>query len=180
MGEREANAIAKRAATIGTRIDEIIKSGNYVCTPKDNIKTKNCLKAFLQWRERYDVKTIRMMTRLTDESIGLTGEPDILWVEKNQLIDIKATNYVWPSQFFQLGAYQRLGVNADSAAILKLDPENGVYEYITNEKLGLTMPDLVDAYESAFKHYRYYTHIEQQLKGEQDGHSNATEVSSNA
>jgi hypothetical protein len=180
VGEREANAICKRAASIGNRIDEIIKSGVYECTKKDSVKTKNCLKAFLRWREKYDVKTILQMERITDHSIGLTGEPDIYWVENRRLIDIKATNNMWPTQFMQLGGYRRLGVDCDGVAILQLDPENGVHTYITNEMLGLTLADLVDAYESVFKYYKYYTYIEQQLKGEIDGHSTDAEVSSNA
>lgn len=166
VGEREANAICKRAEKVGNRLDEIIKSGDYVATKKDSDAVKRGIAGFNKWRERYQVGTIIKLDRIEDLSIGLTGEPDLYWVEKRQLIDLKATNYIWPSHFFQLGGYKRLGVDADSAAILQLIEAESDFEYLTNEKLGISMAQLVDAYESAYKHYQYHTWIENRIKGE--------------
>lgn len=179
VGEREANAVGKRSAKVGNRIDEIIKSGIYKVSPKDGEKVKKCLQGFLQWRDRYSVGTIRKLERITDHRLGLTGEPDLFWEEERCLIDLKATGRIWPHHMFQLGGYRRLGVDCKSAAILRLDPETGGFEYMTNEQLGLTLDDLVDAYESAYKHFRYYIHIDQQLTGEPHGYDVPTEVSSN-
>lgn len=181
VGEREANAVGKKAAAIGSRIDEIVKSGVYQLGPKEPKAVKNCFTGFMKWRERHQVGTLIALQRLYDERIWLSGEPDLLWVEKRCLIDLKGAKTVWPHYFFQLGGYKRLGVDVDSVAILRLDPEEaGAFEFISNELLGLTLPDLVDAYESAFKHYKYYTCIEQRIKGETDGNQYATEISSNA
>lgn len=180
VGEREANAVGKRSAGIGTRIDEIVKSGVYELTKKDAKKPRlvNCFNAFMKWRERYQVGTLLKMERMTDTTLDLSGEPDLFWVEEETLIDVKGTKDIWPHHFFQLGGYRRLGVPCRKVAILRLDPDGCGPEYITNEKLGLSLEDLVDAYESAFKHYRYYTHIENIIKGDGNGYSGITEVGS--
>ena len=166
VGKREANLIAKRAEVTGNRVDEIIKSGNYETLPKDNKAVRNCIQAFLKWKERYQVGTLIIPERLTDEAIGLTGHPDLFWQEQEEVIDIKCTKQIWPEHFFQLGGYKRLGIPARKASILRLDQETAEPEPISCEKLGFTIDMLVDAFESNFKHYQYYTCIEKRLKGE--------------
>ena len=163
VGTREANAISKKALKIGTRLHEIVASGDYQAAKKDSQEVRNCVLAFNKWRERYQVTTISFPARLNDEAIDLTGEPDFTWVEAETLVDIKTSKEIWPGNFFQLGGYKRLGVQAKRAAILQLDKETGDFLYLTNEDIGLTMEQLVDAFEANFKHYRYYTHIDHKL-----------------
>ena len=163
VGTREANATGKKATKIGSRLHEIIESGDYKATPKDSQEVKSCLTAFLKWKERYSVTEFQLPERLNDEAIGLTGQPDFFWVTKKELIDFKTSKEIWPSNFFQLGGYRRLGIPAERASILRLDKETGDFEYITNEMIGLSMDSLVDAFEANFKHYQYYTYIANKL-----------------
>ena len=163
VGKGEANAISKKALKIGTRLHEIIASGNFEANSKDTIEVKNCLKAFLSWKERYGVQKLQLLERKNNESIGLTGEADALWIERDTLIDWKSSSRITPENFFQLGGYKRLGYDCKELGIVRLDKELGTFEYKTNTDLGLSLEQCVDAFEAAFKHYRYYTYIQEQL-----------------
>ena len=165
VGKREANAISKKALKIGTRIDDIIRSGVYETNKKDTQEVKKSLSNFLAWRERYQVEEIVCLSRVDDERIGLTGCPDFYWPEKETLVDFKSSKRIYPEYFFQLGGYKRLGFQAKKLAVLRCDKDLDEFEFKTNEDLGLTLEECVDAFESAFKHYRYYTHIKQQIGG---------------
>ena len=168
VGTREANAVGKKALKIGKRIDEIIRSGNYVADKKDSQEVKNSLANFLKWKERYGVQTIKPLSRVEDESIGLTGEADLLWVEAETLIDLKSSKSISPEYFFQLGGYKRLKYPCKRLAILRCGKDIDDMEFKTNEDLGLTLEQCVDAFEANFKHYKYYNHIQAQL-GEYNG-----------
>ena len=168
VGNAEANRVCNKALKIGTRLHEIIASGTFDAAAKDKPEVKNCLAGFLAWMDRYQVLNDELVTctRLNDEVIGLTGEPDMIWIKQNVLIDLKTSASIRPTHFFQLGGYHRLGVKADKLAILRLDKEiPGHFEYKTNDDMGISIETCVDAFESAFKHYRYYTHIDAVLKG---------------
>lgn len=167
VGKREANAISKKAIKIGTRIDEIIRSGFYEADKKDTQEVKKSLKNFLAWKERYSIGTIEPLDRREDESIGLTGAGDFYIPEWETLVDYKSSKRIYPEYFFQLGGYRRLGFPAKKLAILCCDKEIDFFLYKTNEDFGLSLEQCVDAFESAFKHYRYYKHIQSQL-GESD------------
>ena len=163
VGKREANAISKKAQNIGTRIDEIIRSGVYEADKKDSQEVKKSLQNFLAWKERYSVGTIEPMERINDTGIGLTGCADFYWRETETLIDFKSSKKISPEYIFQLGGYKRLGYPCRKLAILCCDKEIDFFLYKTNEDLGLSLEQCVDAFEAAFKHYRYYTHIQSQL-----------------
>ena len=166
VGTRQANATGKKATKIGSRLHEIIESGDYKTTPKDTIEVRNCLNAFLKWKERYSVEEFQLPPRLDDVTIGLTGQPDFYWITNSELVDFKTSKEIWPHNFFQLGGYKRLGIPAKNASILCLDKESGEFEYVTNEMIGLSMESLVDAFEANFKHYQYYTYIANKLNRE--------------
>ncbi len=165
VGKKEASAISKKALKIGTRIDEIIRSGDYVAGKLDTKEVKQSLKNFNNWRERYGIQTIRPLDRINDEAIGLTGEADFYWEEADTLIDFKSSKRIYPEYIFQLGGYKRLGFPGKRLAVLRCDKDLDEFEFKTNEDLGLTMEECVDAFESSFKHYRYYTHINNKLGG---------------
>ena len=169
VGKREANAISKKALKIGTRIDEIIRSGVYEATNKDTQEVKQSLKNFNAWRERFGVTTIEALPRLEDLSIGLTGEADFYWKETDTLIDFKSSKRIYPEYIFQLGGYKRLGFKGSRLAVLRCDKDLDEFEFKTNEDIKMTLEQCIDAFESAFKHYRYYTHIKTQLGGNEDG-----------
>ena len=163
VGKREANAISKKALKIGSRIDEIIRSGVYEADKKDTQEVKQCLKNFLAWKERYQVQTLEPLDRIEDIGIGLTGCADFYWREKEILIEFKSSKKISPEHFFQLGGYKRLGYPCRSVAILRCDKDLDDFEFKTNEDLGLSLEQCVDAFEAAFKHYKYYTYIQEQL-----------------
>ena len=165
VGKAEANRISKKALIIGSRIDEIIRSGVYESNKTDSKEVKQSLKNFNAWRERHFVKSITPLSRIEDGTIGLTGEADFYWEEKETLIDFKSSKRIYPEYIFQLGAYKRLGFPGKRLAVLRCDKDLDDFEFKTNEDLGLTVEQCVDAFESAFKHYRYYIHINTQLGG---------------
>ena len=165
VGIKEANATSKKALKIGTRIDEIIRSGVYEAEKKDTQEVKQCLKNFNAWRDRYSVETIIPLSRIEQESIGVTGEADFYWKEKDILIDFKSSKKISPEYFFQLGGYKRLGFPGTRLAILRCDKDLDDFEFKTNEDIGMTLEQCVDAFESSLKHLQYYTHINTQLGG---------------
>ncbi len=166
VGTREANAISKKALKIGTRIDEIIRSGVYEADKKDTQEVKQSLKNFIACKERYNIQTILPLTRITDETIGLTGEGDFLWVEEETLVDFKSSKRIYPEYFFQLGGYKRLGYPCKRLAIMRCDKDLDDFEFKTNEDIGMTLEQCVDAFEASFKHLQYYSHIQSQLGGD--------------
>ena len=169
VGIREANATSKKALKIGTRIDEIIRSGIYESDKKDTQEVKQSLKNFNAWRERYNVKTIEPLSRIENQSIGLTGEADFYWQETDTLIDFKSSKKISPEYIFQLGGYKRLGFKGRRLAVLRCDKDLDDFEFKTNEDIGMTIEQCIDAFESSLKHQQYYTHIHKQLNpGETD------------
>ena len=134
VGKREANASSKKALKTGTRIDEIVKSGNYVASSKDTQEVKQSLKNFNAWKERYGVLSLLPLERRNDPNIGLTGEADFLWKETETLIDFKSSKRIYPEYIFQLGGYKRLGYQAKRLAILRCDKDLDDFEFKTNEE----------------------------------------------
>lgn len=163
VGKRDANAISKKALKIGGRIDEIIRSGVYETDKKDTEEVKKCLKNFLAWKERYSVGTLKPMERIENDGIGLTGCADFYWAETETLIDFKSSKRIYPEYIFQIGGYARLGYTLKRLAILRCDKDLDEFEFKTNEDFGLTVEQCIDAFESAFKHYKYYKHIQKQM-----------------
>jgi hypothetical protein len=168
VGRREANAVSKKAQKIGHRIDEIIRSGVYEAQKKDTQEVKQSLKNFIAWKERYNIQVIEPLERRNAETIDLTGQADFYLPEIETLIDFKSSKRIYPEYFFQLGGYKRLGFVGKKLAVLRCDKDLDEFEFKTNEDLGLTLEQCVDAFESAFKHYKYYTYIHTQLEGEDE------------
>ena len=165
VGIREANATSKKALKIGTRIDQIIRSGVYEADKKDTQEVKKCLQNFIAWKERYSVSTITPLERIENEAIGLTGEADFYWEEKDTLIDFKSSKKISPEYIFQLGGYKRLGFPGKRLAVLRCDKDLDEFEFKTNEDIGMTIEQCIDAFESSLKHLQYYNHINAQLGG---------------
>ena len=163
VGKREANAISKKALKIGTRIDEIVRSGVYLADKKDTNEVKQSLKNFNAWRERYGVAKLLPLERIEDASICLSGAADFLWEDRDILIDYKSSKRIYPEYFFQLGGYKRLGFPGKKLGILRCDKDLDDFEFKTNEDFGLSVEQCIDAFESAFKHYQYYIHIDTKL-----------------
>ena len=163
VGKKEANATSKKSLKIGSRIDEIIKSGVYEANKKDSQEVKQSLKNFLSWKERHQIETIIPLKRREVEAIGLTGEADFYLPETETLVDYKSSKKLSPEYIFQLGGYKRLGYECKKLAILRCDKDIDDFEFKTNEDIGLSLESCVDAFESVFKHYKYYTYIQTQL-----------------
>ena|SRR3990167_2044214 len=168
VGKKEANAISKKALKIGARIDEIIRSGVYEAGKKDTQEVKQCLKNFIAWKERYSIKTIISLERIENSTINLTGEGDFFLPEQDILVDFKSSKRIYPEYIFQLGGYKRLGFPGARLAVLRCDKYLDEFEFKTNEDIGMTIEQCIDAFESSFKHQQYYTHIQTKLGGEND------------
>lgn len=165
VGVREANATSKKALKIGTRIDEIIRSGVYEADNKDTQEVKQCLKNFLSWKDRYMIGTIIPLSRIDNVDIGVTGEADFYIPESDILVDFKSSKKISPEYIFQLGGYKRLGFPGRKIAVLRCDKDIDDFEFKTNEDIGMTIEQCVDAFESSLKHLQYYNHINTQLGG---------------
>ena len=96
VGKREANAVSKKALKIGSRIDEIIRSGVYEADKKDTQEVKKSLQNFLAWKERYSISSIEPMSRREDVSIGLTGAADFYVPQTGTLVDYKSSKRISP------------------------------------------------------------------------------------
>lgn len=166
VGKAEANRVSKKALKIGSRIDEIIRSGVYEADKKDTQEVKKCLQNFLAWKDRYMVTTILPLSRIENSDIGLTGEADFYLPETDTLVDFKSSKKICPEYIFQLGGYKRLGFPGSKLAVLCCDKDLDIFEYKTNEDIGMTIEQCIDAFESSLKHLQYYTHINAQLGGD--------------
>lgn len=133
-------AVLDKAADRGTRVhcacNAIIQHLSY---PEED-DTKGYIESFKKWE--LENKHITLPKRFEDKELGITGECDGIWVDKDKkfiLYDIK-TSYkegkTWP---LQLGAYvylaQKAGFQIDKAIVLHLDkngkkPKVIEYDYV--------------------------------------------------
>lgn len=139
VGKREANRIGKAAMKIGTRVDELIKSGKPFPVKKDSVEVNNCINAFLKWKQVYQPESIESCTRLysTIEGYDVTGEPDL--IVDGVLVDIKCAAKISPKYWIQVCMYQYLRdvfVVKDGSlkvGILRLDKNTGSFEYVVKD-----------------------------------------------
>lgn len=159
VGKKEAGRISREAMKIGSRIDEIIKSGKVKSFSKEKDEVKNCIRAYDKWHEVYQPKSITPCTRLfaTIDGIEVTGEPDLM--VDDVLVDIKCSSKISLNYWLQVNMYRRLqGNSMDKVAVLRLDKVTASYEYVVKDY----DPKLVEVWCGLLKAYCYY-------KGDDDG-----------
>ena len=172
-GNREANKVIKIAMKHGSRVDELIRTSNKPDN-KDSSEINNCWKAWNKWKADYSVVEIEFPKTAYCDYRMLAGTPDVLWGKC--LIDIKTSKTIHENYFFQLGAYASLiPYNVKELAILRLDKELGEYEFVNNEKVGLSVEDCILGFNSLLAYYRRYKQVQSTLQPKEkvyDGDSN--------
>jgi len=128
VGAKEAKRISTVAMKRGTNVDEAVRchiSG--IKVPKlKTVEEENCFKAYLQWREDYDVKDIASATTLYDDEAKIAGTPD-LWMP-DETLDIKCSSAIRDNYWLQTEWYARKKGHGFKS-ILRLDKNLGIYEY---------------------------------------------------
>lgn len=162
VGKKEASRVSKVATTFGTRVHSLIELSE---APKksDKEEVKNCIQAFNSWKTDYGISEIKNGVTMFCDKRMIAGTPDFMI--GNTLVDIKTSREVKATNFIQLGAYASLMSECPkSLAILRLDKTIGVYEYVTNEKIGMTVTQCIDAFNYILGYYRFYKMVQSTLK----------------
>lgn len=152
VGKAEAGKISRAAMKVGTRVDELIKTGEAPIV-KDKPEVHSAHRAFKKWVEVYKPESIVVQTRSNRECEGveLSGEPDIMALDT--LIDIKCAGRISLSYWLQLAAYAWLKDWTGNIAVLRLDKKTESFEYVVkpfDEKL-------LSVYMGVLRAFVYYT-----------------------
>ena len=167
VGQKQAGIISRRAMKVGSRVDEIIKTGSKPDS-KDSSEVRSCFEGFNKWFQDYQQPRFEVGTRLYDESRQLTGEPDIFLTASNCLVDIKCAGMINQKYWLQLAAYaSMMGKPPATIGILRLHKSIGEYEYKVRE----FDERLVDVFNGMLMAYNYLC-PNGDNKGEANGHSN--------
>lgn len=162
VGKKEAGRIARVATKFGSRVHEIIETGCEV-SKKDGEEVRNCIKAFNSWRADFANPELNNGKTLFCEKRKIAGTPDAMW--GSVLIDFKTSREVKASHFVQLGAYASLmEEKPKSLAILRLDKQLGIYEWVTNEKIGVTVDQCMASFNYLLGYYRFYNMVQSAIK----------------
>lgn len=179
VGKKEANLVMKKTGGFGTLIDgEIRKDWRNPTTKKETFESKNCFKAWNSFVKEKGIDDIEFPETLYDESEMVAGTPDILWNKRRFLDDIKTTNSVKPSHFIQLGSYaNKLPQKPERLGIIRLDKETGIYQYVTNIDLKLSVDECIMMWKSTLYNYRMYNRVQSTLKPKERVYNGDTDVS---
>lgn len=157
VGKAEAGRISRSAMKVGSRVDELIKTGADT-TKKDSPEVKSALNAYLKWAVTYNGPIVVPQKRVEKEIEGITlsGEPDIIALDT--LIDLKCANRISDKYWLQLAAYAYLTDWTGPVGILRLDKTTESFQYVTK-----TLSVEWSVYLGLLKAYVYYT------SGDDDG-----------
>lgn len=162
VGNKEANRISKVALKFGSRVHELIEKNGEV-VKKDSEEVKNCMNAWNSWKKDYWSENIVNGVTLYDEKRMVAGTPD--FTIGSELIDIKTSREVKSSHFVQLGAYaSMMEATPLRVSILRLDKGLGIYEYVSNEKIGVSVDHCIEAFRSLLGYYRFYRNVQSTMK----------------
>lgn len=159
-GLAHCNRVGKAAMKVGSRVDELIKSGSPYPTKKDGIEVNNCINAYIKWKKTYnfgseDIVNGSRLYKVIDGQ-EVTGEPDIY--VQGILVDIKCSSKISPDYWLQVNTYVMLRGITSKVGILRLDKETGSYEYVVKDY----DPFCVNVWRGLMNAYVYY-------KGGSDG-----------
>jgi hypothetical protein len=166
VGNREANMVMKKTGAFGTLIDGAIRTDwKNPTVPKPTFESKNCIKAWKDFVTENGVEDVTFPDTLFDEEERVAGTPDFVWNSGKYLDDIKTTNSVKPSHFIQLGSYaNKLPQKPERLGIIRLDKETGIYQYVTNFHLHLSVDECIMMWKSTLYNYRMYHRVQSTLK----------------
>ena len=175
-GKTASNRISKIALNFGSRVHNLIELGQ---EPKKTDKPEviACLRAWESWKAKYlPTGEIIQGKTLYCEKRGIAGTPDFGYENTNglyrinTLVDIKTSREVKPINFVQLGGYaSMMDKRPDILAILRLDKTLGDFEYVTNEKIGMSVDQCIAAFNYLLGYYRFYKQVQSTLKGNAKG-----------
>lgn len=162
VGNKEANRVSKVALKFGSRVHELIETDGKVVS-KDGEEVRNCIKAYESWKSDNGNPELTNGATLFCDKRGIAGTPDAVMGET--LIDFKTSREVKAVHFTQLGAYASLmKVTPKILAILRLDKQSGIYEWVTNEKIGMTVYACIQAFNYMLGYYRFNNCVQSTLK----------------
>jgi hypothetical protein len=165
VGNREANRVMKIAGNFGTKIDDAIRMDwKSPIVAKATPESDNALKAWESWVKDHSPAELVFPETLYSERLMIAGTPDFM--VGNMIVDIKCSSSVKPVYFAQLGAYASLcGKPIEEVAVLRLDKSTGMYEFVKNEAVGLSVADCTNYFHSLLITYRTYKQVQSALKG---------------
>jgi len=156
VGKINAKKISTRAKKTGSRVDAIIKGK--AKQSKESIEVSNCLEAYSKWQKEWGLSPIIWPTRITNEHIALTGEPDGFILSRQILFDIKTSGRIELKHWLQVSAYAFLFDSPiTQVAILRLDKDLGDYQWVTNDDAGFTISKGIEAFQGLLLAYRFLT-----------------------
>ncbi len=163
VGQKMAGIVGRQAIKTGKCVDEMIREGR-IPKAKDSQEVKNCMIAWDAWKTDYAPSNIEFPSTLFCEKRLLAGTPDFIWKDGDELSDIKTSNSVRESYFFQLGAYASLLPKTPKRiSVLRLDKKLANYEFVTNESVGLSIYDCINGFNGLLLYYRAYQRVQSTL-----------------
>lgn len=173
VGTKEAKRISTLAMKLGTEVDTYIKAD--ICglkLPKlKSDEAKNCVKAWNKWKDDYLPMDMRVATRLFNDTLMVTGEPDFYL--GNRVIDIKCASEIRPKYWLQTAMYKWLEQDFDAprTGILRLDKNLAEYEYVTEDDRQVIFTQQ-NVMEGLIRAYRYFNEPMAQGEGNAKRSSN--------
>lgn len=170
VGKKEANRISRIALKFGKEVDDRIRANplSPVAKKKEKAEVVNAIAAWNSWLLHYQPLEIRFPETLYDEDRKIAGTPDFEWLDREgvwTLTDIKTSREIRPANFFQLGGYGSMRIpKPGHLAILDLSKALGMFDYISNEKLGLSVDACINGFNEVYLHYRIYHYLQSRLK----------------
>lgn len=156
-----SNMISKNALKHGSRVDDLIRKG-LEATSKDSSEIKSCIYGFKKWKAEYNVNDDDIVFPATyfNDELMVAGTGDFYWKKNDQYVDIKSAKSIHENNYFQLGFYSLDEIyNTKSVAVLRLDKDCHDYEFVSNEKIGLSLADCRQGFFDAFNHYESYNKV---------------------
>lgn len=131
-GKKEAKRLSTVALKIGSRVDaliqEDIQTGSYKLSAKDSIEVKNCMEAWVAFKQDYLPKVDGVQIEVKSEADKLLGHLDL--VLDGVLVDVKCASSIKPNHWLQVAKYAKMSLlDIKDVAILRLDKNLGTYQY---------------------------------------------------
>ena len=164
VGNRAANAAAKKAAQFGSMVDEAIRlDWNNPKNPKPSSEWSCAICAFEMWKRDFGVTSLSFPDTAFSDELMVAGTPDFVFGD--MIVDLKCSSSVKTIYFAQLGAYWALtGKQAKDLAILRLDKNTGLYEFVKASSIGYSPADCYEFFLSSLFFYRHYNSVQRALK----------------
>ena len=152
-GLKEANRISRLAAKTGTRVHDLIykdwEDGSYKLIKADSLEVRNCMSAWEDFKRNHRINISHMEFELRDEASLVRGYADM--EAEGIILDIKTSGFIKPRHWIQLATYAKIH-KSKTIAILRLDRNLGIYEFI--EKEADSLPTI---FSPLLEIYRFYT-----------------------